>query len=136
MTSAKRDNYGVPSILGVHRGETIPIQATSDGKLCVSTDGSIGGGGGTTVIRYDYKLVKTIRLDLSVPRSREVIKVDFDCLVIADIRGDLIITVDRYDMTINKCISLDITAKELQISHILQVGHCEIWLFRKEKVSN
>ncbi len=137
MGTAKRDSYGVPGLLGHGKNGVIPVKATEDGRLLVQVEGSIGSGGGSNTIiapQYNYHLVKTSRLNLSTARNKEPIQVEFDCLAIGDLKGNLTLTINQFDLTINKCLSMDVTASSVQVTNGQQEGYCELWFFKKEKV--
>ena len=137
MGNAKRDSYGVPGLLGHGKNGVIPIKATEDGRLRVQVEGSTGSDGGSNTLiapQYNYHLVKTSRLDLSTIRNKELIQVEFDCLAIGDLKGSLTLTINQSDLTINKCLSMDVTASSLQVTNQQQEGYCELWFFKKEKV--
>lgn len=137
MGSARRDNYGVPALLGHGKDCVVPVKATEDGRLCVQVEGSIGSGDGSNTLiapQYNHHLVKTSRLDLSTTRNKELIQVEFDCLAVGDLKGSLTLTINQSDLTINKCLSMEVTAPSLQVTNQQQEGYCELWFFKKEKV--
>lgn len=137
MQNAKRDSYGVPGLLGHGPNGVIPIKATEDGRLCVQVEGNLSNGSSSTpplvAPEYNYHLVKTIQLDLETTRNQELVSVDFDCLAVGNIQGHLTLTINGFDLTINKCLSMDLTATNVLVSNVEQEGVCELWFFKKKR---
>jgi len=81
-----------------------------------------------------YELFKTIKLDLSVKREKELIEVSFDSFTISDLDGTLNIYIDTPNedkkLEINSCISIKVSAKKIYISNEPQDTFVNLWFFK------
>lgn len=118
------DGYGRATILGNNNGTAIPIRVTSTGDIHIENK--------------RYKLVKTIKLDLSISRDKELYEVSFDTFSIANLGGDIDIYVDTPDedkkLEINSCLSIDISANKIYISNKPQEAFADLWFFKIKEV--
>ncbi len=81
-----------------------------------------------------YELVKTMKLDLSIPRNKELIEVSFDAFTIPDFDGNIDVYVDTPDedkkLEINSCVSIKVSAKKIYISNEPQDTFVNLWFFK------
>ncbi len=114
-----KDSYGRATILGNSNGVAVPIRVTDNGDLFSATK---------------YELVKTMKLDLSVKREKELMEVSFDAFTIPDLDGTLSIYIDTPDedkkLEISSCISIKVSAKRIYISNEPQDTFVNLWFFK------
>ena len=123
-----RDSYGTPTMLGNYEGKAVPLKVDEDGKLIVS---------GVTITAESgnkYEFVQSVSLDLSLVRNKELLQVSFDTMAVANIDGEISIYIgestDTKKITVNKCMSMDVTAEAIYISNEVQQGTAEIWFLK------
>jgi len=128
-----KDAYGTPVMLGNYAGKAIPLKVDEQGKLIVAginlseTSLSVRSGN-------KYEFVQSVSLDLSVSRNKEVLEVSFDTMAVANIDGEILVYIgestDKKKITINKCMSMDVSTEAIYISNKAQEGTAEIWFLK------
>lgn len=120
MFSTPTDSYGRATILGDNNGTAVPIKVAGDGSLFTANK--------------KYELIKTIRLDLSISRNKELYKVSFDSFTICNLDGDIDVYIgvpnEDKKLKINSCLSIDTSADNIYISNEAQEAFADIWFFK------
>lgn len=125
--NAEKDQFGFPSMLGVHNGQTRQVEVGEDGSLKISQAKTFLG---------------SITLDLSSPREKQVFSNPFSEITFSVVSGKFTFypgePVDNpasgelsNKMTIDKAMHMAISGQSFYISNESQVGgKVEIWLWK------
>ena len=128
-----RRRVGVNVIYGeTQDGSIREVAVTDDGKLKIDSNVSVGDVE-LNVGDTKTKLIKTISIDLETERDGSFISLKFDGLAVAINTGVFKLTIDDNEMTIDKCLYMDVTSNGFSIANEIQTGKsAELWFFRKE----
>jgi hypothetical protein len=127
MAFAPKDGYGVPAMLGVYNGHVVPVKVDENGKIYIV--------GSTSAVAYErYELLQVLTIDLSTQRDKELVHIAFDSFAVGNVNGSFSIYLDMQEenkkITIDKCLSMNVSASSIYISNAVQTGNAELWFFK------
>lgn len=109
---------------GNNKGRVIPVSVDENGAVYIKD--------------RNFKLVKSIEIDLTIERNKEELKIMFDSFAVAYPDSQITIYIDDTEenskMTIKNNISVEVSASKIFISNEAKQGTAQIWFFKKEEM--
>lgn len=135
--STPKDNFDRPATLGNYNGIAVPVKVTADGSVCVTGIEALPVDmekTGTGLTQCRYELTEVIKLDLLKIRDKECYEIGFDAFAVSNLNGSFFMYIGSDDeskkCTINKCLSVGVSAEQVFISNDSKQGTAEIWFFK------